>query len=245
MSASYSTPRLEGRALEHELAGDGGFVIRMKGADGKFFPISGAGPKQIRMDMRTRVAKLQKELEEQGLYTRGADSPVKLGDETRSVDLRLWSTPHTATALVEVKWTRRSLDVAHGWGWESVPWLKRACQEGVWLKGRKEVQAEVVGVLVVRPNDWRCTLTRSVGPTRTLVYPRVGEPPKRKRRSGTSTNGNLKRKRNPHLKSLDKHWRKTAGKGMTREHERNYRTTAKAKSSRKKSNKTTYQKRQG
>ena len=139
-------------------------------------------------------------------------------------------------------WTRRSLDVAHGWGWKSVSWLRKACCEGVWVKGRKPVQAKAVGVLVVRPNDWRCTLTPSAGPQRTSVYPRVGEPPKRKSRSGTSMWGNEKRKRNSHLKAMDKLWRKTAGKTMTRRHDAMYRATAAGKASKRKSNKKAYKK---
>ena len=94
---------MEGRALEHELAGQGGFVIRMKDAGGKFIAVSGPVARQIRSEMRERVGRLLLELAGQGLHTRGADCAVLIGEETRSVDLRLWSSHHKANALVEVK----------------------------------------------------------------------------------------------------------------------------------------------
>jgi hypothetical protein len=81
--------------------------------------------------MAMRVAQLLLELKEQGLrFVLGdADLPVQLEEGTRSVDLRLWDTHHQAHALIEVKWTRRSLDVAQAWGWKSVPWLLEAAVE--------------------------------------------------------------------------------------------------------------------
>jgi hypothetical protein len=243
MTASYSTPRLEGRALEHALAGDGGFTVRMKDARGEFHPVGGPVAKRIRQEMAMRVAQLLLELKEQGLrFVLGdADLPVQLEEGTRSVDLRLWDTHHQAHALIEVKWTRRSLDVAQAWGWKSVPWLLEACCGGVWQRGRKPVRAGCVGVLVVRPNDWRCTVIPSKGQQRKSVYPMAAEPVRR--RSGQSQAGNLKRKNNSHLRSLDKGWRKNAGKKMTRQHEKTYGGTDAGKASRRKTNKNHYEKR--
>ena len=231
-ASSYSTPRLEGRALEHALAGDGGFTIRMKDARGEFHPVGGPLAKNIRKEMAIRVAQLLPELKEQGLHAvlGDADLPVKLKEETRSVDFRLRDKHHQAYALVKVKWTRRSLDVAQSWGWESVPWLLDACRGGVWLNGRKPVRAGCVGVLVVRQ-----------GQQRKSVYPMAAEPVRR--RSGRSQAGNQKRKHNLHLRSLEKGWRKNAGKKMTRKHEKTYRGTDEGKASRKKKNRRQYEKR--
>ena len=243
MVVSYSTPRLEGRALEHALAGDGGFSIRMKDARGEFHPVGGHVAKKIRQEMTMRVALLLPEMKEQGLHLvlGDADLPVQLEEGTRSVDLRLWSKHHQSYALVEVKWTRRSLDVAQAWGWKSVPWLLEACCGGVWQRGRKPVRAGCVGVLVVRPSDWRCILMPSKGQQRKSVYPMAAEPARR--RSGHSQAGNLKRKTNAHLRSLEKDWRKKAGKKMTRKHEKTYRNNQAGKASRRKKNQKSFEKR--
>ena len=64
-----------------------------------------------------------------------------------------------------------------------------------------------------------------------------------RRRSGHSQAGNLKRKTNAHLRSLEKDWRKKAGKKMTRKHEKTYRGTQAGKASRRKKKQKSYEKR--
>jgi len=245
MDVQYSTPRKEGRGLEHELAGDSGFALRMKKANGKFDVVRGALAKEIRKYMRGRVAKLIVELQAQGLHMRvgAADCPLKLGEETRSVDARLWSGHHNEDALVEVKWTRRSLDTAHAWGWKSVPWLKQACRKGIWQRGRKAVKAGAVGVLVVRPGDLRCTLISAVGAQRIQEFPRAAVVAQTKCSRGKSIAGNEQRKGNEHLKGMDKLWRKTDGKKMTRSHEKAWRQTEEGKAYRRRKNAKNYKKR--
>ena len=218
MSGHYSTPRLEGRALERELAGNRGFCIRMKDAAGKFHVVSGAHAKAIRQYMRVRVAQLAPELKAQALHMRagGADCAVTIGDETRSVDVRLWSGHRNAEALVEVKWTHRELYTAHAWGLQSVPWLQQACREGSWQRGRKSVKAGAVGVLVVRPGDWRCTLIPTVGAHVIQEFPRGEDATPKRRSRGKSLGGNVKRQNNAQLSAKEKLWRKTKGKEMTR-----------------------------
>ena len=61
--------------------------------------------------------------------------------------------------------------------------------------------------------------------------------PERKRQS------NLKKNFLKHLRALDKHWRRTAGKKMARKHEKAWRQTASGQASRAKKNNKSYQKR--
>ena len=220
--------------MEHALAGDGGKRIRMKDPEtGSFEWVGGAAACDIRQFMGTRVGHLREEMRQQGLHIQRADCPVQIGDESRSVDVCLWSSPHGGNALVEVKWTRGGMDSTLAWGSTFLPMLGRACKKGIWIRGGKQVKASVVGVLVVRPNDWCCTLS-DVSGARSMQFPSV-ETQATKRRSGRSRSGAQKRKTNRDLKAKDKEWRKTAGKAMTRRHACEYKgRSSKAKQRRAK-----------
>ena len=219
----FSKPRLEGRALEHALAGDGGVAIRMK--DREFQPVCTPEAKQIRRYMDNRVAELRTAMEPQGLYLGPADCPVKLaaGDHI-SVDVLVWSSAHQGNILTEVKWTRRSQAAALKWGKQSLPKLRAARSGGTWLRSRKEVKAVGTGVLVVRPADWYLELT-ALGKS-VIKYPKAMLTTK-KRASGRSLPGNQKRRTNAHLEALDKEWRRTRGREMGNRHQRKYRQTKK------------------
>ena len=224
----FSKARLEGRALEHALAGDGGKRIRMKDPkSGSFEWIGGAEAAEIRRYMDTRLGGLREEMQKEGLHIQRADCPVTIGREARSVDLCLWSSPHGGNALVEVKWTRRQMGVAMAWGSASLPMLKRACKEGVWMRGGKGVKASVVGVLVVRPQDWCCKLSPASGSTSVQFPSDEGQRTPRRRSRGKSQSGAQKRKCNNDMKANEKEWRRTAGKAMTRRHEAEYRARSK------------------
>ena len=242
----YSTARLEGRALEHALAGEGGFRIRMKNAEGVFDWVGGTAAKDIRMMMTRRVEELKADLKGEGLHVQDADCPVRLGGmggEERSVDLRLWSSKHNCGVLVEVKWTRRGLNAALKHGRKSLPMLKEACRSGMWSRSRNKVNASMVGVLVVTPTLWHGTLSDVEG-SASFQYPSPTAHVPRKRQSGTSLSGSLKRKTNPHSKSLDKKWRKsTKGNKMKKKHLETYRTSTKGKKMLRESNKKAYLKR--
>lgn len=231
--------------MEHALAGGPGLRIRMKnGRTGVFEWVGGGEAKEIRRHMAVRVSQLKEEMRVQGLHIQDADCPVRVGQEDRSVDVRLWSSFHGANALVEAKWTRRALEVATAWGGKSVPMLKKACAEGMWLRSRTKVKASAVGVLVVKPKTWSCTL-QCVNGSRSTHFPAAAREVTRKKKSGKSQSGAQKRKGNKLLKAADKAWRKgKRGKPMTRKHAEEYRGTEKGKKTRATSNQKYYKKKQ-
>ena len=242
MPAGFTKPPLEGRALEHALAGDPGFRIRMKNPQtGIFEWIGGVEAKAIRTQMAVRVALLKSEMKTQGLHIQSADCPVHLGQETRSVDVCLWSKQHCCNALVEAKWTRGTFHAATRRALRSVPMLKKACAEGIWQRSRKKVNAAAIGVLVVSASSWYCRLVcaRTSVP---MEFP-CAERKVKKRRSGRSQSGSQKRKTNLHLKGLEISWRKRSGKTMTRRHEKHYRDSKPGKEVRARTNKKSYLKR--
>ena len=121
------------------MAGDPGLRIRMKDdRTGAFDWVGGGEAKEIRRYMGVRGSRLKKDMQAQGLHIQDADCPVRVGQEKRSVDVRLWSSFLCANALVEAKWTRRALKDAVAWGQKSVAMLKQACAEGIWLRSRKK-----------------------------------------------------------------------------------------------------------
>ena len=244
MSNFYSTPQLEGRALEHALAGNAGFKIRMKNPTTLVFEaIGGDLAKNIRIMMRDRVAALRTSMKEQGLFIQDADCPVDLGDEERSVDVRLWSSSHYSDALVEVKWTRRNLEKALRLGKKSITMLKKACRQGVWSRSRSKVKASMVGVMVVMPGQWCCILC-SAGGSEWTRYPVAREQAVSQRRGGKSQSGAQKRKSNEHLRSLEHAWRKTKiGKAGKTKNQQTYRRSDQGRATRKEANRRHYLKR--
>ena len=131
MAEGYSKVRLEGRALEHALTRIGGHGIRMKcWSTGSFYVVRCPVARSIRVQMKSRVEVLLRDLAEQGLHWRGGEAPVKIGDATRSVDLRLWVERRQEEALLETVWTRGSLEAASDRATSSLSWLKKAANSG-------------------------------------------------------------------------------------------------------------------
>jgi len=180
---SYSKARLEGRALEHTLAGDRCVGIRMKDSSGRWHLVNTPQSREIRREMKSRVESLLAELIEQGFTKLSADSPARLGGdhlEPQSVDLVLRGDALEETALLEVKWTRQSMRVAHNQGVLKLPVLKQCCIGGRWLRSRKEIKAKLYGVLVVGPSRWQMELTKT-GTVWKRQYP-IWDPEPRKRK---------------------------------------------------------------
>ena len=133
----FAKARLEGRALEHELAKQRGLAIRMfDGVANEWVLVQGAEAREIRLEMRARAKELTAALAAEGLLVQAADRPVVVGGVRKSVDLRVWSTADGAEALVEVKWSRGLLSQALLKAEESLPWLKQACGEGRWFQAK-------------------------------------------------------------------------------------------------------------
>ena len=188
-----------------------------------------------------RVEHLKTEMRDQGLYIQAADCPVRIGDEQRSVDVRLWSSYHSAEAILETKWTRGPIARAMARAEESIPMLRKACQEGRWTRSKARVKASVVGVLVVRPGSWSCVLSQADG-SHCVHYP-VEQRIRPKKRSGASLSGFQKRSTNAHLYATEKLRRKIGlPKKTTRAYEEAYRRTAKGKAVRAAANRRYYQK---
>ena len=244
MPSSFSTARLEGRALEDTLAGDRSHRIRMKDDRTRVFRwVGGVEAAEIRKYMAARFSQVKEEMAQHGLTIQDGDCPVRIKGARRSVDARLWSSFHGANALVEAKWTRGLARDAMAEGEKSLPMLRDACSEGVWLRSRAKVKASVVGVLVVKPSSWRCVLSYTDGSS-SAEYPTVSPPPPKKRRGGKSQSGAQKRKTNLKLKAADQLWRKLGrGRIMTRRHEKAYVQTPKGKKARARINKQHYESR--
>lgn len=157
---SFSANRLEGRALEHELAEQAGLHIRMKTEGGSWVLVRGGEAAKIRKTMRLRVAELVSDLKRLGLHKRRADCPVSFATatgvkkKTKSVDLILWDANREAEILVEVKWTRGCLATALRAAEKSFSWMRVTCERGRWQSSRKLVQATLVGALVVARASW-------------------------------------------------------------------------------------------
>jgi hypothetical protein len=185
---SFSQPRLEGRALEHALAGFGGDGVRMRDdAAGEWGLVRDARAKAAMAYMRIRADTLRGELASAGLLVQGADRAVRVHGDDLSVDVRVWAKDHGTEALLEMKWTRQSLSVAMRQGLKKLPMLREASTHGKWLqkngKPGKVVQAGAVGVLAVGPSSWRCSLECAKG-TWEATYPPLAPPPPKPPRSG-------------------------------------------------------------
>ncbi len=103
---AFSKNRLEGRAVEHALAKQSGFHIRMKSdLSGEWVVVRGAEAKGIRVHIEGRITTVLAELAAKGLHLSGGDLPVKLPDgQLRSVDMRSWYGPRAQNVLAEVIW---------------------------------------------------------------------------------------------------------------------------------------------
>ncbi len=174
--------------MEHALAGDGGWGIRMKDTQGRWVVVRGEEAKAIRREMSSRAAGLREELKQQGLHILGADLPVAVGDDRHSVDLRCWVSERGTEALVEAKWSRKSLEVALAAAEESAHWQRAACDSGKWVsrstgKVGKAIKAQAFGALAVGPTGLKGTVTGQRG-NWYIRIPRPEPPAPRRRASG-------------------------------------------------------------
>ena len=156
---------MEGKALEGALAGklprEG---VRMKDDSGRWHVIRTPDGKRARAEMLLRAEAVKAELARVGLQVTGGDLPVTMPGGDVSVDL-LCEHPR-GTALIEVKWTRRSCALALDKGKEKIPLLKSAIQNGRLLHGRRSgnrVDAKLVGAIAVNPYRWVCHLEQAAG----------------------------------------------------------------------------------
>lgn len=163
----FSVPRLEGRALEHAMSGFGGHAVRMCDDEDNWVKVADSRAKLAMACMKKRAATLKEELKSAGLAVQGADRSVRVNGTTVSVDLRVWVKEHNTEALLEMKWTRQSLDVALFSGLKKLETLKQATADGKWLqingKPGKTVRAAGVGVLAVGPRAWKCFVQSAKG----------------------------------------------------------------------------------
>ena len=195
----FSKPRLEGRALEHAIAGQSGNYCRMLTDAGEVVLVRSEEAKAARQYMRTRYREVESELAGRGFACQGGDKAAVLAVRDKdalslpkreiSVDLCGWSKQMSRYALVEVKWTRLSLQKSVEKARSSIPKLKAACLRGTWAS-RNPISAGCVGILVVTPTRWRLELQEASGPARALFASSDEPPPmpqpSRKRKSGVS-----------------------------------------------------------
>jgi len=191
---SYSTARLEGRALEHCLAGQGGDAIRMKSGSGKWERVRTAQTKEIMKVMKARVEQLWEDLEAYSLFRAGADMQCYSSScGVNSVDLLLKTSNLSQLGgnmkiVTEAKWTRQSIPVAMKSACKSLAWMKVACASGRWTKSKKPIKSDYMGFLVVKPRKWELRLRHIAEPSFRKSYP-FSRPPTRvlrKRQSGKS-----------------------------------------------------------
>ena len=186
---SFSRARLEGKALEHALAGFDGDGVRMRhdGPKGPWEEVRTPLAKAAMKYAKARAPDLRSELASAGLLVQGADRAVRVGSDTVSVDVRVWSKDHGMEALLEMKHTRQSLAVSLKSGLKKLPMLKQAAIGGKWLQNNgkpgKDVRAGAIGALAVGPSSWECVLQCARGTWET-TYPRPDPPPPMPRRSG-------------------------------------------------------------
>ena len=187
MVVSFSKPRLEGKALEHCLAGVRGFGVRML-AGKKWVVVETTTAKTAMKEMRVRAQTLKAELDAAGLCVLAADRAVKLDGKSLSVDVRILVKARKAEGLVEMKWTRQRLSTSIAEARKKLPSLTEASKRGRWMrqngKAGDAVKASIVGVLAVGPQSWRCELS-AVCSDWTGSYHPVQQPTS-SRRSGVS-----------------------------------------------------------
>eukprot|EP00973_Karenia_brevis_P078427 10888825-Karenia_brevis.AAC.1 len=198
-ATAFSNSRLEGRALEHVLAGDKGLYVRMHvEKEDRWVNLRTAEAKSAKKYMEERGGALLAELSERGLSCLHGDRPVRLADadvralslqkNTISVDMVLWCSCLQGNALVEVKWGRGALSKTLEGARASMAKLKAGGMRGKWQAGRKAVKASAVGALAVSPKRWVLELEsldgRWIG-SYSSEDP-LPEPQPRKKQSGSS-----------------------------------------------------------
>ena len=220
--------------MEHELARHPGLAIRMfDEATNEWVNVGGAKSRAIRLYMRARARELVDALASDGLRVQAADRPVKIDQETRSVDLRVWCMAEGTEAIVEVKWTRGLLTHALRDAKQSLPWLKTACARGRWYQAKyqkagKAVKATAVGALAVGPASWSGVLEGAMG-----GWSRVLPSPNAALRCRRYPSGSSKRKGNPGRTAKEKEWRQTQkGKALTKRLVQKFRQTEKGSAGR-------------
>ena len=160
----FSRARLEGRALEHAIAGNSGSHIRMLSDDGCVVIVRSEQAAAATVYMKERYTQLKAQLSEKGILCQGGDKVVRLSEEDAaevslriaelSVDLVVWCQTLQASVLVEVKWSRANFSNAVERGIVDLPKLKAACFNGRWKLSRKMVTAKYYGLLTVSPGQW-------------------------------------------------------------------------------------------
>ena len=133
----FSKPRLEGRALEHALAGDGGSSVRMYDKPKeKWVTVTTDVAKEARRYMKERAEELVEDWTQRDLFVCRADLPVTLCQDDMethgkqiSVDILMWSRARGEHALIEVKWGRQDFKGVRERARKFLPKLK------AWLSG--------------------------------------------------------------------------------------------------------------
>ena len=184
---AFSQERLEGRALEHALAGDRRDSIRMfDELSGTWVFVKTQAAKAALKCMRGRCKELVRQLQERGLVWEGADKAVTVDGATMSVDLYLHCTSRDGKALVEVKWGRGPFKACVKRARGCIPKLKAAATKGKWLASRKSVTASLVGALAVSPETWSLELQAVKGRWKATVDPETPLPKAVVKSSGQS-----------------------------------------------------------
>jgi hypothetical protein len=161
---AFSKERLEGRALEHALAGDRRTSIRMYDErSGEWVSVATQVAKTALTQMRRRSKDLVQQLQERGFVCSGGDKAVTVDGSTMSVDLYMQCASRGGWALVEVKWGRKDFKACVRRAKGCIPKLKAAAARGRWLSSRKVVAASIVGALAVSPETWSLELQAAKG----------------------------------------------------------------------------------
>ena len=201
----FSKVRLEGRALEHALAGDKGPFVRMFDvATGKWVVVKTEVAKTARRYMAGRAKELLQQLCEKGFFCSSADVPVTLHAQDAgthgkqiSVDVHLWCQGKGEHALVEVKWGRRDFKKVQAKAKGCIPKLKAASLRGRWSRSDRRIAASLVGALSVSPSTWALELQAARG----------------RWKSSCTAEDSLQAKAKPSGKSNWQAWRKGAAPG--------------------------------
>ena len=91
MASTFSKARLEGRALEHVVAGDAATGIRMREeSTGKWAAVKTQDAKTVLKYMKVRGKEVMDQLPARGFICSGGDVPVTLED----ADVKALSLPH-------------------------------------------------------------------------------------------------------------------------------------------------------
>lgn len=130
----------------------------MRDPDKGWVAVRTAEALKIQREMKSRAREVKAELKEQGLHILAADCPVVVECQDHSVDLRVWVSERQAEALIELKWTRKSLGAALVEAEQCSTWQRSACISGKWLSKKgtrkvgKSIRAKAFGALAVGPD---------------------------------------------------------------------------------------------